>query len=434
MRIIRERKFFLITTVLCVIPIFLWATMQPLSARFGTNYLILTSLGQITGLAGLVVFSINFILAGRFAFMENFFGGVNKMYVYHQKTGKSALIILLIHPFLLTASQAVISLDAVATFLTPGPPWSRTFGTIALIILVVLVSITLYVKNSLKYETWKLTHKLLGLSLFFASLHVLLIPSDITINPFLRIYILGFAALAIASYLYRVLLGNWLIKRYTYKVTATKKVAKSVIEITLSPTNQSFSYKSGQFIFVRFLDKQFGREIHPFSISSQSGNGELTITVKQLGDFTRSLSKLRKGMQAQIEGPYGKFTFSNYPNKKQIWIAGGIGITPFVGMARELQSKDYKVDLYYSVKFKEQAAYLEELSRLSKTNKNFRLIKRFTDAEGLMDLAMIKKKSGSVTNKDIFLCGPPGMMRFFRKQFLLAGVQNSQIHSEEFAL
>ena len=96
--------------ILLIIPVVIWLRMLPWEQRFGSLGLAWHSLGQITGLVGMVSFSLAIILSARIKFFENFFGGLNKVYIYHHALGGLTLIFLLFHPLLLAVKFLNISL------------------------------------------------------------------------------------------------------------------------------------------------------------------------------------------------------------------------------------------------------------------------------------------------------------------------------------
>jgi predicted ferric reductase len=178
------------------------------------------------------------------------------------------------------------------------------------------------------------------------------------------------------------------------------------------------------------------REWHPFSIASSPDNEKLLLAVKGLGDFTKDLGNLKPGAEAEIEGAYGKFSYTNYKNKNQIWVGGGIGITPFLSMARSLPDEGYKIDLYYSVRTASEVIDWPMLynTAISK-NGQFRVIPYIGDQQpGHLTADYIESISGSVNDKEIYICGPAPMMTSLRKQFRDKSVPGTSIHTEEFAM
>jgi predicted ferric reductase len=253
----------------------------------------------------------------------------------------------------------------------------------------------------------------------------------------LKYYMWALIAIGSAGFIYRTILGAWVVPRLEYIVEEIKQVNSNIIEIIMRPKDgeHAFTYRPGQFIFIGFPDVNSLKEVHPFSLTSEPGSDRIAIGVKSLGDYTKRLNELKTGMRAVIEGPFGRTSYVYYPNKEQIWIAGGIGITPFLGMARSLKPEDgYKVDLYYSAATAEDAAFKEELKNIASRNPNFRLIDWYGMEKGFLNADAIIKESNGVASKEIFLCGPPPMMHALKNQFDKWKVPASHIHSEEFAL
>jgi predicted ferric reductase len=189
-----------IVAVFSAIPILLWFWAARLNLPFSNPQNISASLGEIFGLVGIVLFSINLILATRFSFVESWFNGLGELYRKHALLGQLAFILLLFHPLLLVPRYSN-NLEEAAQFLSFSRSWARNLGITALLVMIILIVLTLYLRP--KYNLWKITHKFLGLALFLGALHVYLIPSYIMSNPILKIYVLGFAVLGLSAFLYK---------------------------------------------------------------------------------------------------------------------------------------------------------------------------------------------------------------------------------------
>lgn len=417
--------------MLSVIPTIIWLTMMPLRLRFGSLYAGLTSLGQLMSLTGMPLFAVSLFLSGRFKFLEDYFGGMNRVYIVHHIIGGTAFLFLMAHPLFLAVTRAMISFKKAAFFFLPSADWSINFGIIAFYSLMLLLILTYYVK--LPYQVWRLTHKFLGASFFFGGLHVFFINSDVARNYLLKYYILGISTISLAVYVYRTLLFSRLVKRYDYIVDEVRALNEDNWEIVLSPKEESIHYIPGQFIFIGFEGPGVSDEIHPFSINSSPKTPKLTIIMKALGDYTKNIGNLKPGTVAKIEGPYGKF----YPThvKGQVWIAGGIGVTPFLSMARSLKPHMVPVDLYYVVHDAKEAVYVDELLTISRNNPEFRVCLYNSAVEKKrLTAEMIATMSGKLNDRDIFICGPPPMMKSLRTQLVQLKVKQSDIHTEEFTM
>jgi len=393
-------------------------------------------LGQITGLLGMTLLSINFILGARFRFLDKIFNGLNRVYIKHHLIGGIAFCLLLFHPTFLIIQYLSISLKASFNFILPFQDFPITLGEIALLVFIILMAFTFYF--NFKYQNWKNTHKYLGIVLLLGGLHMLLIPSDISNNATLKYYMLALAIWGIFSYVHRTILGIYKKNEYRYKLEKAIRVGDNVVELILSPLSQKIKYLPGQFVFLRFEDNGILSESHPFSITSYADNHHLSLGIKTVGDYTSMVYLLKPGVICLIEGPFGAFSYINTHSKRQIWVAGGIGITPFLSMARQINFtkiyKDYKIDLYYSVKNREEATFTEEFMKISRENNKFKFYSHFSEKDGRVSAESIFKNSENIHDAEIFLCGPSNFMQSLRNQFIKLGFNNKKIHSEEFSL
>lgn len=411
--------------IISSIPVLLWSLAHaPVSEVFTDSYSIFLSLGQITGLIGMCLFSINLILSARLKFLENVFNGLNVIYKKHHLIGGVSLILMLIHPIFLLFSRLTLSFDYARGLIVPGTDFNTDLGIISLLLIMSLLVITFYAK--LPYQIWKLTHKFTGAVFIIAVFHSFLIPSTISQDKLLWTYMLIIISTGIASYLYRTILFRFLVKKYKYTVSKVVKLNNKVVKITLSPsTNQTIEYNPGQFIFVGFKSPIVTNEVHPFSISS-ANTSDIEIISKIEGDYTANLMNIEIGSDAEVEGAFGRFSYTFYPNLRQIWIAGGIGITPFIGMAKGLENDpNFNVDLYYCLK--------DETEKLGLPLKRADLKLFLSKTMGHITGNYIKDNSKDFEIADFFVCGPPILMKSIRKQLVQLGIKNSKIHTEEFS-
>jgi predicted ferric reductase len=420
----------------CVIPVLFWLGMKPLSARVENFTITLTSLGQLAGLVGMSLFAVNLIMAARLKFFEDYFNGINQVYISHHSIGAIAFSLLLFHPVMLAIRYLNFSSSAAAAVFLPSfADLPKSAGILALLIMIVTLLLTFYWRP--RYNFWKITHKSLGVSFFIAGLHMFFIPSDIAGSLGLRYYMISLAVVALVAYSYRSLFWKFLVNRFEYKVIGMKRLKDDIVEITMDPVNSGkvMKYKPGQFIFISFLDVG-NEETHPFSLVSVFGKESLKIGVKILGDYTRyNFGLIKQGTKALIEGPFGRFDYSSGSNRKQVWIAGGIGVTPFVGMIKRYAADETvgNLDLYYCVRNEEEAVYLPELTTVSGDRANIRIIPFFSDTQGRLTAKKIKQQSG-LNETEFYLCAPAPMMKSLRAQLRLEGVANYNIHSEDFEL
>ena len=417
--------------ILSIIPIIIWFFIEPLNYRFFDLNSTTTSFGQLAGLVGITLFSINLIISGRFKIIDRFFLGIDRTYQNHSLIGAVAFSLILFHPILLVIKYLKVSLNSAALFFIPNENIANNFGIIALAIFIILMIFTFYIK--IKYHHWKFSHKFMVLVFVFAIIHVFLVTSDTSRSPLLMAYIMILAITGLLCGSYRALFRKLISKDTKYLIKSVTNLNNQVLQIEAEPTAKSINFMPGQFVYVKFEDPNIGNEIHPFSISSPSNQKNLRLVIKSLGDFTGQLKNLKPNTTFSVEGPFGFFSNKNYSATKQLWIAGGIGITPFLSMAGDLKnSGNQQVDLYYCVKDQTEAVLLDELTKISATNKNFRVILWPSDTQGRITGNKIAEISDNLSDREVFLCGPHNFSQAIIEQLKLLGVSSSKIHFENF--
>ncbi len=414
-----------IVALISIIPVLLWIFAHlPISVYFSDFYSVLLSIGQITGLVGLTMYSINLFLSARLAIIENYFNGLNIVYKEHHKIGKYAFLLMIIHPISIFLSRITVSFTYALDLIIPGKDFFVDLGLISLYSISALLILTLFAK--IPYHLWKMSHKFTGLVFLIAVFHSFLIPSTISSFKPLWFYMLFVVISGISAYLYRTVFFKLFVKRYNYTVSTVRKLNEKVVEITLLPTdvNKKIEYYPGQFVFISFKSEKVTDEIHPFSIASSDTN-KMVIISKIEGDYTKKLTDIEVGSTALIEGAYGRFSYHYFPNPNQVWIAGGIGITPFVGMSKAITSEnDFSIDLYNCLK--------DENEKLGIAVKNVNLKPFFSKDMGHITASYIKENSKNFDSAEFFICGPINFMNTLRSQLLQLGIKNGRIHTEEF--
>ncbi len=417
--------------VLSFFPIVRWVAITPLNYRFLDLNATMTSFGQIAGLVGMAMFSVNLILSSRLKILDKFFYGLNEAYKRHHIIGAIAFILLLFHPLFLVVKYIRFSLRDAAMFFLPSENWARNYGIAALFLFIILMVLTFFIR--LKYHKWKFSHKFTVAVFVFAVLHIFYATSDVSRDGVLRFYILNLAGIGLVAGFWRAFASRYVNENYEYEIKNINIYGGNVFRIEMAPKGRTMKYAPGQFIFINFENKKVGGEIHPFSISSAVDASGLEIVVKSLGDYTAELGNLKAGDIAYIEGPFGKFSYKEAENKKQIWIAGGIGITPFLSMARSLKPAEcYNIHLYYCTKNREEAVFLDELQAIASKNEKFEVVNWCSNENGRISAQNISELSGGLLDKDIFICGPVPFMESLNSQFLNMGVMKDRIHWEKF--
>lgn len=427
-----------ILSVILILPILKWLTLMPLDARFGSFASYAKAFGQAFGIIGTLLFSFSLLLSFRNRFTETLFGGLDTLYRIHHKAGMYGLFLLLLHPLLLSIPKILFSVEDAMTFFIPFQTSAAVdFGIFSILAFMFLIGITLF-GVIFSYEGLKRFHQFLGVAFLLGAIHGFMIPSDIQEDVFIRLWVLGFAFLGILSYIYYSLFKKVNIRKNLYKVASLSKVGGGITEVALTPVGAPITHLPGQFSFFSFKNSLnlINHEPHPFTISSWTGTGEISLSAKALGDFTTAIPEAVVGELVEIEGPFGEFSYL-FGNTKQVWVAGGVGVTPFVSFARHAlknNSFPFEVDFYYSVRTKDDLAYHELFTTLSEHFSSFVYHPMPSDTAGYITGELLVGGVQDILTRDIFICGPPPMMNGLMSSLTSLGVKKKYIHSELFSL
>ena len=415
--------------VVCL-PAVMWLAAADLGMRFGGPTAVLHSLANLSALTGTAVFAVAVVLGARIRAVLRVLGGFDRMYRIHRGLGYTAPVLLASHAVLVVSSKAVTSLPAGLVLLTPDAGWNVFLGVIALVGLIGMVLVP--VLRRMRHETFVLVHRLVGVTFLIGSLHLVLVPSTWALPPPLIAYLLGLILAGAAAFAYRSLLGRYLVRRYRYRIEEVNRLGSTAVELVLSPLERAVVWEAGQFAFLTIEDGLLPAEAHPFSITSTPDDPRLRFVVKALGDYTTRLLELGPGGVALIEGPFGDFRYDQVANRRQVWIACGIGVTPFLGCARTLADPRYAVDLYYCTERAEDAFVADTLFALADANPRLRVIPVRKVSLGRITVQDMQGVSGDLARQDFFICGPQVMVRNLSHQLLERGVPQGQIHFEDF--
>ncbi len=409
-------------TLFLTLPLALWlsATSPTLSMNF---------IGSTLGVIGFAAFTLALLLAVRLPVQEKIFGSLGQSYRAHQLIGTGALIALLLHPLFLVWPIAQFSPKDAALFLLPVGDIIKTLGVLGLILMAFCIVCTYYIR--LPYHIWKKVHRYLALAFLLGALHGIFISGGIQSVPALRILFVLFLGLGVLAIVYRVLFHKLFVHRTPYVVTNVRVVNEKFVDVTLTPKNQGFDLRPGQFAYVTYMSNGVKAEEHPFTIAGSSADGSIRFVAKKLGDFTNTLQNIVIGDEAMVEGPYGSFTY-NAGGKTQCWIAGGIGITPFLAFAESLPS-EYSATLFYAISDETENAVADDIARMRAQKPNLNVVLWKSKEQGFLT-AEAALRHLDPKNTDIFLCGPQGMVAAIRTQLLALKVPHHRIHQEKFSL
>jgi ferredoxin-NADP reductase len=206
-----------------------------------------------------------------------------------------------------------------------------------------------------------------------------------------------------------------------------------------------FQHQPGQYLVISPVIN--GKKVNrPYTISSsptQPDYCEITVKREEMGFVSRHLhDTLREGDLINISAPTGRFIFDGTQAKNVVLIAGGVGITPLMAIARYLTDKGWRGDIYfaYGAKTPDDIIYRKELDDLKTRFPNLHVhitLSRAEDAEwmghkGRVSAEFLTKCIPELPTRLVYICGPDAMMTMTIQVLKELGVPAEQIKSEEF--
>lgn len=404
-----------------------WLWLSLLQHGHRHAFFAIKAISSTVGVIGFSFFSLSLFLSSRLKVLENLFGGLDQIYRIHHRLGLLGFYFILAHPFI----EAFKWFPQGRFFWFVFPLHHRTavnLGSIAFWLMVVIIVFT-FIKL-LPYDKWKIVHKLMAVVFILASLHFLLSNRRFghAIAPL--ILLLVPVALGLFGIVYKQIYLAFLSKRPTYVVTKVSKMTDNVVMITFKPEGKSIQFIPGQYAFFSFGGK-LPREQHPFT-ACDLYDSTFSILAKARGDFTRKLyDTIDLGMRAHLEGPYGRFDYRR-GGKDQIWIAGGVGIVPFLAWSDSLADWPGKCVLFYCVHRNEDTVFAQTFRQIKAVQANFDFHLYCTEKKQRLTVQHIQQSEGNLEDKEIFMCGPRRLTHPFVKALTQAGVKRYNIHFEDF--
>ena len=209
-----------------------------------------------------------------------------------------------------------------------------------------------------------------------------------------------------------------------------------VVDLVLEPLGERLRFEAGQFVYLAMLDAPDYHacgELHPFTLTGHPDDPQLHLSIKALGPCTRTIQDITIGVEACVKGPFGGLFPARTQRRPQVWIGGGIGITPFLSRSVTVAPGDPAIDIVYAAANESSALYLNDLRALVRNRFNMRVHTIFEESDGMPTVRAIESRVGPLEGKELILAGPPAMLIALRRQLRALGVPASRIHTEDMA-
>lgn len=424
------------------VSIFIWWSTSGVLLLNGGLPIMLRSISNLLAVLAVFFILLQLMLIGRVKWIEQVFG-LDKLARVHHAVGFSVIFFIVGHPLLLIASSSLLTHRSWYVTFWNFVNYMEDVGsaTVAVgLFLVLIILAILIVLKKLKYEAWYLTHLAMYAAVLLAFGHQLNLGDDFgamwTIVFWYFLYVFVFANVLY----YRFFSPVWNTWQHKFIVDKVVHENDDTVSIYISGRDlDKYKIKAGQFFFFRFLDRSRWWQAHPFSLSCLPNEKFLRITVKNLGDYTSELAKVKPGTRVYIDGPHGVFIADKMNTDKCLLIAGGVGITPVRSLVEDLLQRGKDVILFYGNQTKKSLIFGQELADLVR---NSRLeVKYVLSAEpewqgekGFIDHEKIQRLVPDYMERDIYVCGPKMMTKMILPAIKSLHVHKSRIHFEKFSL
>jgi predicted ferric reductase len=402
---------------------------------------------QVTGILAIGFMSVAMILALRPVILETCLDGLDKMYRLHKWLGIGALILALCHWLLADAPKWMIGLglmerparpprlmefDSVLQkiFMSLHSP-AESLGEIAFYFALALIAISLI--KRFPYRFFFKTHRILAITYLLLVFHsVILARFDYwsnPIGPFIALLMLA-GSISAMIVLLRGVGKKRLVDAEVVAVRQYPEIGFLAVDLAMKETWPG--HQAGQFAFLTLHEDEAA---HPFTIASAWQNdGKIEFIIKGLGDYTNTLAgRIKIGDSAKVEGPYGRFVFEG-KKKRQIWIGGGIGITPFMAGMQSLAQKlgERTIDLFHTTTIFDEA-FIRGLGKSAEAA-NVNLHVFWDQRDGFLTSKRLAEIVPDWKESDVWFCGPAGFGKALKKGLLEMGLPEDQFHQELFAM
>lgn len=424
----------------------LWLGADPGWMAKPDFFALRSSMVAYTGIIAIGMMSASMVLAARPVMIESFLGGLDKMYRLHKWLGITGAAFAILH--LLWAKSAGWFVGwgwlvrkggrhpggqgtGLAGFFQEQRGLAKSIGEWALYALIVLLVLALLRRFS--YRRFYRSHRLLTAVYLFLVFHSVVLMKFTDwgkpVGLVMLVLMTGGTVVAFISLFRRVGAG----RRVSGEIEGiTRHMDNRVLKVAVRLSDPWPGHLAGQFAFLTF-DRNEGP--HPFTISSTwKHDGKLGFLIKGIGDYTDTLAgRLKAGDSVTVEGPYGRFDFTG-SEPRQIWIAGGIGITPFIARMEALSEHPdgIPVDLFYSTSSPDEG-FIAQV-RLRAESAKVHLHVMLPARDGRLNAERIRSLIPEWKAAAFWFCGPANFGRALRRDLTSEGLVADHFHQELFEM
>jgi len=317
------------------------------------------------GFGGLAIMGLQFVLTARFRRATAPFG-TDIIYYFHRWAAIGGVLLLVVHYLVLRVGFA----PALEPANPLSAPWPMTAGRVSLVLFVVVIATSLWRKKlGTDYDRWRIWHGVMAvIAVVLAIMHIQGV-GHYTRAPWKGAVWIAYSGVWVLVLGYIRVIKPLRLLSHPYRVTDVRQETATAWTVTVAPEKPPrLSFRPGQFAWLTLVSSPFRAKEHPFSFSGSAEDPEsLRFTIKELGDFTRTIKDVKPGQVAYVDGPHGVFTTDFHPHAAGfVMVAGGVGIAPMMSMLRTLADRGDRRPVYliYGNARLEGAMFRDELEVL----------------------------------------------------------------------
>jgi predicted ferric reductase len=395
------------------------------------------------GFVALAVLGLQFALAARFTKTSAPFG-IDAVLTYHRQISFLAVAAAFGHPVLLFLAK-----DKYRALLDlASDPLRAKLAWLSVIALAVLMVTSIWRRAlRLSYPVWHALHSALGVLIVLAALgHAFLVHyyfGETWVRLAWSVYGAAFLWLAVWVRLVKPL-RLW---RRPWRVVELWPEPGDSVTVGLEPArrhgNAEFTFQAGQFAWLRAGRTPFTLTSNPFSMSSSADRRRVEFTIKQVGDFTGSVRRLKVGDTVYIDGPHGSFTLERNPGMGFVFLATGVGVTPFLSMLSTLADRGDQRPCWLVLgnRHEDQVVGVRQLARL-KDRLNLTVVhvisrpsEQWAGERGRIDAELLDRQLPRARRSlQYFICAGAETVESVERSLRALDVPADRIHHEEFGM
>ncbi|HEU4676678.1 MAG TPA: ferredoxin reductase family protein [Motilibacteraceae bacterium] len=398
----------------------------------------LMAVGRVTGLLAGWAIAVVMLLMARVPAIERGLGA-DRLARWHSMGGRYVVSLATVHALAIVWGYSVsfhkgLVGEGVDVVVNYPEVLKGTIGTLALVGVGVLSARAARARVS--YETWYHVHLVTYLAVFLTFGHVLANGADFHSGLSKLVWKALYVAVFAALLWFRWLTPLVYALRHRLRVQAVVPEGPGVVSVVVRGEDlHRLRAQPGQFFRWRFLAPGLWWQSHPYSLSAAPTPTHLRITVKELGDGSGELARLRPGTRVIAEGPYGAFTPGRRRGHGVLLLAGGIGITPLRAMLEHLGPHVGPITLVYRAERRDDVILAAEIDALaaSRRARVHYLVGPVGSTEDALVGRRLRKLVPDLPARDVFVCGPPRFMDAAEEALARSGARRRHVHLEQFS-